>query len=149
MKKLLTVLLAMTIIFSLSGCAFAEFLENEKNAVDLGDGEEYVKWHLVENDNEYSAVESAYFEFCKDSFRYYENGELKREGEVGINYYGVEKGTEKYDAIVKNNLVQVLNTTFGVADIYEADLVAEAEAFLMEDAGLTADEVAALKVRLG
>lgn len=90
MKKLLTVLLAMTIIFSLSGCAFAEFLENEKNAVDLGDGEEYVKWHLVENDNEYSAVESAYFEFCKDSFRYYENGELKREGEVRINYYGVE-----------------------------------------------------------
>ena len=64
------------------------------------------------------------------------------------NYYGVEKGSEKYDAIVKNNLIKVLNTTFKVDDIYKADLAAEAAAFLMEDAGLTADEVTALKAKL-
>ena len=64
------------------------------------------------------------------------------------NYYGVEEGSEKYDAIVKNNLIKVLNTTFKVDDIYKADLAAEAAAFLTEDAGLTADEVAALKAKL-
>ena len=65
------------------------------------------------------------------------------------NYYGVEDGGEKYDAIVKNNLIKALNTTYKVDDVYKADLAAEAEAFLTEDAGLTADEVAALKARLG
>ena len=64
------------------------------------------------------------------------------------NYYCVEEGSEKYDAIVKNNLIKVLNTTFKVDDVYKADLAAEAAAFLMEDAGLTADEVAALKGKL-
>jgi hypothetical protein len=64
------------------------------------------------------------------------------------NYYGVEKGTEKYNAIVKNNLIKVLNTTFKVDDVYKADLAAEAAAFLMEDAGLTADEVTLLKGKL-
>ena len=68
--------------------------------------------------------------------------------ETYFNYYGVEKGTEKYDAIVNNNLIKVLCTTFKVDDVYKADLVAEAEAFLVEDAGLTADEVAALKGKL-
>ena len=65
------------------------------------------------------------------------------------NYYGVEKGTEKYDAVLKNNLIKALNTTFKVDDVYKADLAREAAAFLMEDAGLTADEVAALKAKLG
>ena len=64
------------------------------------------------------------------------------------NYYGVEEGSEKYDVIVKNNLIKVLNTTFKVDDVYKADLAAEAAAFLVEDAGLTADEVAALKAKL-
>ena len=64
------------------------------------------------------------------------------------NYYGVEEGSEKYNAIVKNNLIKVLNTTFKVDDVYKADLAAEAAAFLTEDAGLTADEVAALKAKL-
>ena len=64
------------------------------------------------------------------------------------NYYGVEEGTQKYDAIVKNNLIKVLNTTFKVDDVYKADLAAEAAAFLIEDAGLTADEVAALRGKL-
>ena len=65
------------------------------------------------------------------------------------NYYGVEEGSEKYNAVVSNNLIKALNTTFKVDDVYKADLAAEAAAFLMEDAGLTADEVAALKVKLG
>jgi protein tyrosine/serine phosphatase len=65
------------------------------------------------------------------------------------NYYGVEKDTEKYNAIVKNNLIKVLNTTFKVADVYKAELATEAEAFLIEDAGLTSNEVAALKAKLG
>ena len=45
--------------------------------------------------------------------------------------------------------IKVLNTTFKVDDVYKADLSAETAAFLVEDAGLTADEVAALKVKLG
>ena len=65
------------------------------------------------------------------------------------NYYGVEKDTEKYNAIVKNNLIKVLNTTFKVADVYKAELATEAEAFLIEDAGLTSSEVTALKAKLG
>jgi hypothetical protein len=64
------------------------------------------------------------------------------------NYYGVEQGTEAYAAIVKNNLVQVLATLFGVDDVYKADLAAEAEAFFMENVGLTAEEVASLKAKL-
>ena len=64
------------------------------------------------------------------------------------NYYGVEKGTEKYDVVVKNNLIKSLNEVFKVEDVYKADLAKEAEAYLIEDAGLTADEVTALKGRL-
>jgi hypothetical protein len=64
------------------------------------------------------------------------------------NYYGVEKGSEKYNAVVKNNLIKVLGTTFKVDDVYKANLTAEAEAFLIEDVGLTADEVASLKAKL-
>ena len=64
------------------------------------------------------------------------------------NYYGVEEGTEQYAAIVKNNLIKVLEATFKVEDIAKADLAAEAAAFLTEEAGLTADEVAALKGKL-
>ena len=69
--------------------------------------------------------------------------------ETYYNYYGVEKGNEKYDTIVNNNLIKVLNTTFKVTDIHKADLVAEAEAYLTEDVGLTADEVSTLKAKLG
>ncbi len=69
--------------------------------------------------------------------------------ETYINYYGVEKGSEKYEAVVKSNIVQAIQTNFKVKDAYKADLVAEAEAYLMEELGLSADEVAALKVKLG
>ena len=65
------------------------------------------------------------------------------------NYYGVEKGSENYNAVVNNNLIKVLETTFKVADVYKANLAAEAEDFLVEDAGLTAAEVAALKEKIG
>ena len=69
--------------------------------------------------------------------------------ETFFNYYGVEKGTEKYNAVVNSNIIPTLKTIFGVADIYTADLEAEAEAYFMEDLGLSAKEVAELKVKLG
>lgn len=69
--------------------------------------------------------------------------------ETYINYYGLEKGTEKYDAVVNSNIVKTLAAAFGVEDIYTADLAAEAEAFVMEELGLSQDEVDALKAKLG
>lgn len=69
--------------------------------------------------------------------------------ETYVNYYGVEKGSEKYEAIVRNNLIGSLNMNFKVKDVYKADLAAEAEAYLTEDLGMSAAEVAALKAKLG
>ena len=69
--------------------------------------------------------------------------------ETFFNYYGVEKGTEKYNAVVNSNIIPTLKTIFGVDDIYTADLEAEAEAYFMEDLGLSAKEVAELKMKLG
>ena len=69
--------------------------------------------------------------------------------ETYINYYGLEKGTEKYDAVVNSNIVKALATAFGVEDIYAADLAAEAEAFVLEELGLAQDEADALKAKLG
>ena len=69
--------------------------------------------------------------------------------ETYYNYYGVEKGSEKYDAVVNSNIIKTLNANFKVDDVYKADLVAEAEAFFMQNVGLTEDEVAALKAKLG
>lgn len=69
--------------------------------------------------------------------------------ETFFNYYGVEKGTEKYNAVVNSNIIPTLKTIFGVADIYTADLEAEAETYFMEDLGLSAKEVAELKMKLG
>ena len=74
MKKVFGLLAVLTL--SLSGCAFLEIAENKQRVVDLGDGENFVKWNLVENDNEYHQVESAYFEINKDTIRYYEDGTL-------------------------------------------------------------------------
>ena len=65
-----------------------------------------------------------------------------------INYYGLEKGSEKYEAVVNSNIVKTLATAFDVADIDEADLAAEAEAFLMEEMGLSQEEVDVLKAKL-
>lgn len=69
--------------------------------------------------------------------------------ETYINYYGIEKGTEKYDAVVNSNIVKTLAVAFDVEDIFAADLAAEAEAFVMEELGLAQDEVDALKAKLG
>ena len=69
--------------------------------------------------------------------------------ETYINYYSLEKGTEKYDAVVNSNIVKTLQAAFGVEDIYAADLVMEAEAFIMEELGLVQEEVSALKIKLG
>lgn len=69
--------------------------------------------------------------------------------ETYINYYGLEKGTEKYDAVVNSNIVKTLETAFGVEDLFAADLAAEAEAFAVEDLALSEEEVAALKAKLG
>ena len=69
--------------------------------------------------------------------------------ETYFNYYGVEKDSEKYAAVVNNTLIPALKNAFGVTDLEQSDLVAEAEAYLMENLGLSADEVTALKAKLG
>ena len=78
---------------SLSGCAFFETAENKQKVVDLGDGDSFVKWSLVENNNEYHQVQSAYFEISKDTIKYFEDGTLKKEGEVNAVYFGAESTT--------------------------------------------------------
>jgi len=65
------------------------------------------------------------------------------------NYYGVEPGSEKYHAVVNSNIVKTLNAAFKVEDVYLADLAAEAAAFLADELGLSAQEVDALKTKLG
>ena len=66
------------------------------------------------------------------------------------NYYGVTEGTEQYDAIVRSNIARSLATVFGVEDITAegVDLAACAEAYLL-DAGMTDEEIAALREKLG
>lgn len=93
MKKTIWKLLLPIAAFSLSSCAFMEMANNQKNSIDLGDGDTFVKWSLVENNNEYRPVESAYFEINKDTIRYFENGELKKEGEASITYHGLDDET--------------------------------------------------------
>ncbi len=63
------------------------------------------------------------------------------------NYYGVEKGTGKYDAIAFSNIVKSLETAFGIEGLFYADLEAEAAAYIRE-LGLTDAEIAALKANL-
>ena len=90
MNKLSKVLLFPLIAMSLSSCAFFEFNGNEKYNIDLGEEDNYVKWNLIENNNEYRPVTSAYFEFSKDKYRYYEDGILKEEGKCMSRYFGVD-----------------------------------------------------------
>ena len=89
-KKLVSLLLTAMMALSMSGCAFFEMTRDQENVVDLGDGKTFVKWNLVLNNNEYRPVDSAYFEFNDSTFKYYENGQLKKEGTHRITYYGVE-----------------------------------------------------------
>ena len=70
------------------------------------------------------------------------------------NYYTVVDGKqqplsqETLDAIANSNIIKTLQTAFGVEDLKTADLAAEAEGYLTE-IGLTAEEIAALKLNLG
>ena len=64
------------------------------------------------------------------------------------NYYGVEPGTEKYNAIASSNIIKSLQTAFGIADLYSADLAAEAAEYIAE-LGLNETEIASLKANLG
>ena len=64
------------------------------------------------------------------------------------NYYKVEPGTEQYDIIAGSNIRKTLATAFDVADISEADLKAEAEAYLLE-IGVSAEDIALIREKLG
>ena len=65
-----------------------------------------------------------------------------------FNYYRVQPGTEQYDIIANSNICKSLAAAFDIADIREADLQAEAEAYLLE-IGLSADEIAQIRTNLG
>ena len=64
------------------------------------------------------------------------------------NYYGVQPGTEQYDIVANSNICKSLAAAFEIPDIREADLQAEAEAYLLE-IGLTMDEIAQIRTNLG
>lgn len=64
------------------------------------------------------------------------------------NYYGVEKGSEQYEAVVNSNIIKALQTAFGVDDLSAVDLAAEAEEYLKTDLGLTGEEISALREKL-
>ena len=91
MKKLLLNLLFPFITLSMSGCAFFEFNDNAKNFVELADGENPVKWTLLENKNEFHPCQTAYFEVSKTTIKYFEDGKLIKEGTPRAVYHGQEK----------------------------------------------------------
>ncbi len=64
------------------------------------------------------------------------------------NYYGVERGSEKYTAIAESNIIKTLQAAFGVADLTTADLQQGAKDY-MKAIGLTDGEIAALMTNLG
>ena len=63
------------------------------------------------------------------------------------NYYGIEPGTEKYEAIANSNIVKSLCSAFGIEDLYTADLAWEAREYILE-LGLSLSELADLKKNL-
>ena len=103
MKKLLVFLLAILMIVPISGCALTDLFHNNDNVVDLGNGDSFVRWTLIDNDNRYRPVNSAYFEFNKNTFKYYEDGKLKKEGTHRITFYDINE----------NNAPLHLNLEFG------------------------------------
>jgi len=64
------------------------------------------------------------------------------------NYYGIKRGTEKYEAVVSSNIVNILCTAFEVEDLYAADMVAECEEFLQAELGMGLAEIELLKEKL-
>ena len=65
-----------------------------------------------------------------------------------FNYYGVQPGTEQYDIIANSNICKSLAAAFDIADIREADLQAEAEAYLLE-IGPAANEIPQIRANPG
>lgn len=63
------------------------------------------------------------------------------------NYYGVEPGTDKYDAIARGNIEKTLQAAFEVENLAEADLEEEATQYI-RSLGLSDREVGALKANL-
>lgn len=63
------------------------------------------------------------------------------------NYYGVEKGSEKYNAIASSNIVKSIQKAFNINDFYSADLQKGAENYLLS-IGLTKQEISDLKANL-
>ena len=64
------------------------------------------------------------------------------------NYYGIGPDSDTYEAVANSNIRMTLAQAFGIDDIASADLGACAEEYLL-DIGLTGDEIAAVKARLG
>lgn len=63
------------------------------------------------------------------------------------NYYKVEKGTEKYNAISQSNIVKTLETAFGVSDLKSANLQEGAISYI-KSIGLTDAEINQLMANL-
>ncbi len=63
------------------------------------------------------------------------------------NYYKVEKGTEKYNAISQSNIVKTLEAAFGVSDLKSANLQEGAISYI-KSIGLTDAEINALMANL-
>ncbi len=63
------------------------------------------------------------------------------------NYYGVTPDNERYNVIADSNIVKSLQNAFGVSDIRNVDLAAEAEEYIRE-IGLTDEEINKLKANL-
>ncbi len=137
MKRILTLLLIISTLLSLSGCALAELFDDGKNVVDLGDGEEAVRWNLVFNNNEYSTVNEAYFEFDKDSFRYYENGALKKEGTHRITYSGVENTISPLTLVLKFGKDEEGTTISDYIECYTEDAMDDLHQFTIMSEGYT------------
>ena len=106
MKKLLTLILTLCLTITSTSCVFSEISNDNKNVVNLGNEDTFVKWTLVANDNEFRPVTSAYFEFNNTKFKYYEDGNLKKEGTHRITFFDIET----------NNAPLHLNLEFGKDD---------------------------------
>ena len=65
-----------------------------------------------------------------------------------VNYYGVEPGSEKYNAIAQSNIIKSLQAAFGVEDLSKAKLADEATEYI-KSLGLTDKQIAQLKANLG
>ena len=65
-----------------------------------------------------------------------------------FNYYGVEPGTEQYEAIASSNIQKSLAAALELPSIFEGDLQAAAEAYFAR-IGLTEAEISAVQSNLG